>query len=236
MFRFLQLRPKHESKKPPQITPEESLKQFKEMLLKRLSSGAKRLLERVCSKVTAASVLTDKVMSTLSFKRPGSAARQDARVLRALIAHEIKEMKGKGWQLDELGMNRLVQDYFLLREFNVGRHHPLYYQSVTTWGPEFLNEADNNRFRKFDLQKEEQAAFSFILERAGRYIAPLWFFTVTLSHNLSIGENSVSAEDAYWLGLIDEVIGKNWQCPRRVMEAREQAEPTPPVDAPLESK
>jgi len=222
MFRFLQLRQKAKTKKSPHPTPEESMAQFKAALQKRLSPKARQLVERVCTKVSNASALTEKVLAKLEFKRPGSDAKQDARVLRALITHELRELKGKGWQLDESGMNRLVQDYFLLREFNVGRAHPLYYSSIMTWGPEFLNSQDASQFGQFDLPKDEQLAIKFLDQKTGHYIAHLWFFTITLSHSLSVGENSISSQDAYWLGLIDEVIGKKFQSPRTVMESKEK--------------
>jgi len=36
---------------------------------------------------------------------------------------------------------------------------------------------------------------------------PLWSFFVALCHTLQEGENELTAADAYWLGLIDEVMG-----------------------------
>jgi hypothetical protein len=37
---------------------------------------------------------------------------------------------------------------------------------------------------------------------------PLWSFFVSFCHALQQGENELTATDAYWLGLIDEVIGE----------------------------
>jgi ATP-dependent protease ClpP protease subunit len=231
MFRLLQLQPKVKSKRIPQITPSQILSQFEMALSRRLSNPAKKLLDRVCKRVGNASLLTDKILSKLNFHRPTAPARQDARVLRAVIAHELRDMKGKQWLIDEQGMNRLAQDYFLLREFNVGRNQPLFYQAIMTWGPEFLTPSEVKQFNTLNTDKDKSAAGQFLVDKASPYIAPLWFFTVTLSHNLSVGENSITASDAYWLGLIDEVIGKNWKCPRLVMEEKEQVSATVPAVA-----
>lgn len=46
-----------------------------------------------------------------------------------------------------------------------------------------------------------------IIDRAYTKIEPLWAFTVKLCGELNKGENRLSPEDAWWLGLIDEVIG-----------------------------
>jgi len=52
---------------------------------------------------------------------------------------------------------------------------------------------------------------------------------ITLSHSLFVGENPISARDAYWLGLIDEVLGTDLNCERRVMESKEnKTSPAPP--------
>lgn len=38
-------------------------------------------------------------------------------------------------------------------------------------------------------------------------IEPLWSFSLTLCRELTRGEHPISPEDAWWLGLIDEVLG-----------------------------
>ena len=40
-------------------------------------------------------------------------------------------------------------------------------------------------------------------------LQPLSSFFAALCHALQQGENELTAEDAYWLGLIDEVVGKD---------------------------
>ena len=46
-----------------------------------------------------------------------------------------------------------------------------------------------------------------ILEQAYTKIEPLWSFSFTLCRELTAGEHPISPEDAWWLGLIDEVLG-----------------------------
>jgi len=46
-----------------------------------------------------------------------------------------------------------------------------------------------------------------IASRAEQKIKPLWSLAVTLCRTLQVGDNPVHPQDAWWLGLIDEVIG-----------------------------
>jgi hypothetical protein len=42
---------------------------------------------------------------------------------------------------------------------------------------------------------------------AGDLAAGLWCFALVLCHQLLSGENRLSSHDAYWLGLVDEIVG-----------------------------
>lgn len=46
-----------------------------------------------------------------------------------------------------------------------------------------------------------------IIDRAYDKIEGLWSFSITLCRELTSGEHPISPEDAWWLGLIDEVLG-----------------------------
>jgi hypothetical protein len=47
------------------------------------------------------------------------------------------------------------------------------------------------------------------LEKLRPHFQPAWSFLVALGHALQEGENELSALDAFWLGLIDEVLGSS---------------------------
>src|SRR5205814_9379505 len=46
-----------------------------------------------------------------------------------------------------------------------------------------------------------------IADRAEKKIESFWSFTITLCRYLNRGENPIAPEDAWWMGLIDEVMG-----------------------------
>jgi hypothetical protein len=57
-----------------------------------------------------------------------------------------------------------------------------------------------------------------ILERAYAKIEPLWSFSFTLCRELTSGEHPITPEDAWWLGLIDEVLGSPTLTRRKIRE------------------
>jgi enoyl-CoA hydratase/carnithine racemase len=46
------------------------------------------------------------------------------------------------------------------------------------------------------------------IQLAEKTIGPAWFFLVALCHCLQEGENELTAADAYWIGIVDEVYGE----------------------------
>lgn len=65
-----------------------------------------------------------------------------------------------------------------------------------------------SRYREDDLQNPSVCEeLDAIVEPAYAKILPLWTFALLLCRYLNRGENSISPEEAWWLGLIDEVAG-----------------------------
>ena len=48
-----------------------------------------------------------------------------------------------------------------------------------------------------------------IVEKVRPQLRPIWSFFVALCFELQRGEHKLDATDAFWLGLIDEVVGVN---------------------------
>lgn len=53
----------------------------------------------------------------------------------------------------------------------------------------------------------EKDRTDFLFSKGGGMLFSAWQLATTISANLVRGENSLSATDAYWLGLVEEVIG-----------------------------
>ena len=181
--------------------------------------SAKKLLNRAYKRVCDAHNLTVNVFSKIILKPSTSLKNADARVIRAVLSHELQNQKDKDWRLDEAGMSILVDHYFMMREFNLSQGHTMFYDAVGLYGSEFLNKTDLATYQSLK-QTDEKKAKSFLYSKAFQYVALLWFYAITLSHNLFVTENQISAWDAYWLGIIDEVKGAKLPSERTVTEEK----------------
>jgi ATP-dependent protease ClpP protease subunit len=230
MFRFLQVRSNLTYK--GKLQPCDWVKLFVAEISGRLGQAAEELLKRTCNKVEGASSLSEKVLPTIKFSKTHNPKRDDPKVLRALLQDEIKNAKGKAWELDEAGMGQLIRDYFLLRSFHEAQADPIFYQVIGHYGPDFFSPKEARQFGKLKAQDNDKA-MQFLTRISHPYLAHFWYFTATLSDNLFTGENQISATDAYWMGLIDEVMGTKLKCERSVFEVVLKSKPAssalPPV-------
>lgn len=124
------------------------------------------------------------------------------------------------------GLGRLVEDFFLLAEYIESQQN----ERLQQWCKSLA---------RFALSKDELAAIDKITDKETRSqaliskmqppIQPLWSFFVAFCHALQEDDNELTARDAYWLGLIDEVMGDNsLVTPRWFEEWREDPKPPSP--------
>jgi hypothetical protein len=76
----------------------------------------------------------------------------------------------------------------------------------------FMSSNDLRYFSKFepndlDSNPKLRARYDRAVERAYAAVKPLWFFIVALFRRLNVGENPITPDDAWWLGIVDEVLG-----------------------------
>jgi ATP-dependent protease ClpP protease subunit len=91
-----------------------------------------------------------------------------------------------------------------------------FWDSCAQWGRFSLNEAD---MEEVESIQDKEAQSKKLIEKARPHFEPLFAFLSALCHALQEGErNYLTASDAYWLGLIDEVIGEPLKCPRLLSE------------------
>jgi hypothetical protein len=130
-------------------------------------------------------------------------------LLTALVADRIANEPD--WDLSSKNFNRLEQTFLQLREVMDGTFEDGLLQQVSEWGTLFMSPRDLRFFKRYklsDLDNPKIAAeFDGIVGRTSTKLESLWSFTLTLCGLLNIGENPVTPNDAYWLGLIDEVLG-----------------------------
>jgi hypothetical protein len=150
------------------------------------------------------------VVADPAFVNDERLAETEGAVLRAIIAYEISTNADTAWSFEKGGLRKLQDDFMLLSEYLGLRHSPLLKGLYERWGDFFLTDADNAELQNVPGE-ERDAKRSDLLRTA---LHPICFFFVALCHALQEGENELSEYDAYWLGLIDEIIGEDLPCTR----------------------
>ena len=66
--------------------------------------------------------------------------QSDEKVFRSILKFEIREHRKEDWRLDEFGMQEVIADCFLLRDYIFGEHVHHLDKAMDRYGPSFLSE------------------------------------------------------------------------------------------------
>jgi ATP-dependent protease ClpP protease subunit len=128
-------------------------------------------------------------------------------LLKGMLDYELKLLKEKNyppWSL--VSSFGEIEEKLLLLIDKHGQHHTTMIRTLCErWGYFFLSPAETEEFSSRDENDREEWLFSTVQKR----LWPIWSFFVSLCRQLQKEDHWLSAEDAYWLGLIDEVIGRD---------------------------
>lgn len=205
MFRFVTLRndfAKHrEAKQNPALT---DLQCFLSMIREKLSGHASEILEQAEKRYERYDALLTYVFGKTIFKQGRTEAQVDALILKSIISFEHKENKNNSnWSFANGGLGRLYDDYFLLREYLASAYSEQFKRLCDRWGGFVLEESEKAKLEALNESEKMEKK----VELLRPLFQPIWSFFVALCHELQKGENELSPVDAFWLGLIDEVIG-----------------------------
>jgi len=130
-------------------------------------------------------------------------AEAEAVALKRMIEFELKRNKSSDWRLGAGGLIQITDDFILLSEYiNTHESRP-FREHCERWKKFFLTPTEQAAIAKLPAKDRR----SKVVEKLRPHIQPIWLFFVALCHILQERDNMLTASDAYWLGLIDEVIG-----------------------------
>ncbi|HEV3510132.1 MAG TPA: ATP-dependent Clp protease proteolytic subunit [Candidatus Sulfotelmatobacter sp.] len=130
-------------------------------------------------------------------------AEIEAKILTAILSFELQKNTDENWSFADAGIFQIQEDFVLLRDYNSPRHTDQLRWLAARWGPFFLDETGREELNKQKLEDQP----NWLLDKTRSQLHPLWYYFVSICRALQEGENYLSAQDAYWLGLIDEIIG-----------------------------
>ena len=195
----------------------------------RVINSARERTERYNALVAHASKAVTKSKRFLNAKR---LADKEAVVIKAIVDFELISNKSTRWTFEQVGLSQLTDDFFLLQEYFANVESPEFRQHCLRWANFILTTDDQNKLNETSEETRDDEIFKKVLPS----LRPVWSFFVALCHALQEGENELTAADACWLGLIDEIIGSTEPMPLRYFsEFTPDAEPVQgelPTDEP----
>lgn len=140
---------------------------------------------------------------------------------------QLEDAQKRGQAHRDFRLLRLIGDYLESRLLPEEKKNSLSRQTVSelialhslrrSYYEKFLNDCDDPEpllmmfCEKDDLQKVASLAAGetrkFLLQQSGMHLFAAWQLASAMSSNLVKGENSLSASEAYWMGLVNEVVG-----------------------------
>lgn len=147
-------------------------------------------------------------------------SRLEAEMLKTIIKFELdSNVKSQGWNFTSQGLSRMNEDFFLLNDY-IGHHQNDWIEQFCEQWKEFiLNDKDKKAIEA--LPESDRKAER--LSKLTPILLPLWLFLGALCHVLQEEENPLTPHDAFWLGLVDEVVGSDLPALRKIIEVGIQA-------------
>jgi ATP-dependent protease ClpP protease subunit len=212
MFRFFALRPEFPAYRTKvgdaNLT---DLQCFLGLVGEKISHKASKIVGQAWQRYERYNALLDHVFKIGTkgkksvFSGGRTAAQMESVMLRAIIQFELKNNKDDStWTFRDRGLVRVNDDFFLLQEYFASAFSDQFRQLCERWGKFVLSEADIAELGQLPENERNERK----LAKLRPHFQPAWSFLVALCHALQEGENELAALDAFWLGLIDEVLGQ----------------------------
>jgi hypothetical protein len=143
----------------------------------------------------------------------------EVRLAKALLDYELgRSDRPAQWTLSGAGWEDYRRHFFQFLDFFRGEHRKHYQYLLNAHGEFLLSQPELAEYRTRQSVPEEAKSWRDAI--IGPRMSEFWYFVVCLCRRLQTGENEMSARAAYWLGLVDEVLGSDLPCPREVYENR----------------
>jgi hypothetical protein len=178
---------------------------FLQLISSKLSSGAKKAFERSVARYERYVSLLEFVSKKVARSSSRSSAKTEGDRLKAIIDFEVsKNRKDPDWTFKDGGIARVADDFFTLNEYLDTHVSHRLVSFCQRYGRFFLSA---EAMEDINLVDDENERIERLMDSVRPILQPLWSFFVAFCHAIQEGENELTATDAYWLGLVDEVIG-----------------------------
>ena len=179
---------------------------FIQVIEGKLSSEAKQTFHKAVTRAERYKALINSVVSGTGFTEAETLLKVQAIIIKAIVEFEVSDANSADTPQDFRlgGMRRLVDDFYLLNEYLSGNSNQKLEEWCKTIGRLFLTSEQQ---AEVDGIEDEGERTKRLVDINKPILQPMLSFFIALCHALQEGENELTATDAYWLGLVDEVVG-----------------------------
>lgn len=181
---------------------------FMEFVKPNISSSAFKILERAKNRHKRYEDLVDFILKKKKRVRGNKTPLEWEGVeLRAIVEFEVQQNKDENdWSFQYGGLEGLNSDFLLFRTYEELIHSSRFKNACERYGKFLVSPEEEAQIEAIEDEAQRLAMWA---EKTSPTLKPIWSFFVALCYTLQQGEDLfLSAEDAYWMGLIDEVIGR----------------------------
>ena len=227
-------------------SPKENLSDiecFAHVLQRHLSPVGKQIVFKAMERWQSLKILSEQVMRKAR-QAQKSGLKFEAAVLHGVINYEVKRNANTDWSLGGKGngLLRVVSDFTLQRDYDVGHHTRLVWNLFAKFSSAFFTEQDIATIKAVVANADKPSGVSdetlnYANSRIEEVIKPFCYFAASLWQGLQEEENPLRPSDAYWLGAIDEIYDTALPSLRDIAEGDDEDQETLPLDSkPLEPK
>lgn len=180
---------------------------FIQVIQEKLSSAAKIIFSKAIKRAERYKALISSVASSSGFSDAVTPTQIQAAIIKAIVDYEVSPANSAETQDFRFGgMRQLAEDFYLLNEYLTGNNNPKLDDWCKTFGRLFLSPEQQTEIDGITDEDERQKK---LVEINKPTLQPMLSYFIALCHALQEGENELTATDAYWLGLVDEVVGNS---------------------------
>ena len=149
----------------------------------------------------------------------------ESQILKAIIDYESSKSGTTNKEfLSAAELSAIRDNFYQIRGLNHERYWINLLEIVQRRGVFFLQPDEKEKFDKIAQDQHDERS-NYLMSCVAHKLNPIWWFVVSLSRCLQTGEHTIKPVDAYWLGLVDEVIGSGLPCLREFVQTAQQQSP-----------
>ena len=193
----------------------------------RLTPPAKRVVQKAWTRFQQIKTLTSEVLDPVQRDLESKKIENNSveyEILKRAIDYEFNELRKRrlsGIGQPELG--KMVEDYLILRDYHAGEHNHLLGEVATKFGFDLLTPEEAAEFTALQSGGSEEKIKFWSHQKLRERIQPFWYLALSLCRYLQEEENQLTPSDAYWLGIVDELIGENLPNLRSIAESPDES-------------